>query len=82
MDEVRFAGDEVDLAALVEEELIRQLELEMMAAFIMGREQERMREIMRFRADKLTGRSPAQLFADGWAEEAPVLTAIPAEAWP
>jgi hypothetical protein len=64
--EVRFAGDEADLAALMEEELIREAQLEMLAAFVLNRERERMREIMRLRTDKLIGGSPAQLMEDAW----------------
>lgn len=65
MDALRFAGDEADLAALVEAELIRALQLEMLQAFIFDRERERMREAMRLRADKLMGDSPMQLMNGG-----------------
>jgi hypothetical protein len=68
--DVRFAGDEADLAALMEEELIRDAQLEMLAAFVINRERERMREIMRLRSDKLTGMSPAQLMGGGWVSGA------------
>lgn len=79
MDEVRFAGDEADLAALIEEELIRELQLELLADFIMGRERERMREVMRLRADKLMGLSADQLMAEAWAGGAPDVV-MPVEA--
>jgi hypothetical protein len=70
MDELRFAGDEADLAALVEAELIRALQLEMLQEFILGKERERMREVMRLRTDKLAGGSPARLMEAGWLGDA------------
>jgi hypothetical protein len=68
--EVRFAGDDVSLGLLMEEELIRAAQLEMLEVFMLGRERERMREIMRFRRDKLMGMPPGALIEDAWASGA------------
>jgi hypothetical protein len=68
--EVRFAGDDVSLGLLMEEELIRAMQLEMLQAFAMGQERERMREVMRFRRDKLMGMPPGALMEDAWASGA------------
>jgi hypothetical protein len=68
--EVRFAGDEASLGELMEEELIRAIQLELMAEFMMRQEQERMREVMRLRTDKLTGTSPLLLMEHGWVSGA------------
>lgn len=73
----RFAGDEVDLGFLLEEELIRAAQLEMLEAFVMGRERERIREVMRFRRDKLMGIPPGALMADAWLSGAEGV-----EVWP
>lgn len=66
----RFAGDGVDLGLLMEEELIRAIQLEMLEAFVMGRERERIREVMRFRRDKLMGTRPGALMTDAWVSGA------------
>lgn len=66
----RFAGQEVDVASIAEAGLLRDLYLEAILSLSMGKEVERMREIMRFRTDKLTGASPSQLFTDAWLEGA------------
>jgi len=62
--DVRFAGDEADLAALMEQGLIRGAQLEMLQGMAFARERERMREVMRLRSDKLAGSSPAQLIGE------------------
>jgi hypothetical protein len=64
--EVRFAGDDVSLGLLMEEELIRAMQLEMLQAFMFNVERERMREIMRFRRDKMMGMPPGALMEDAW----------------
>lgn len=66
----RFAGDEVSLGLLVEEELIRAAQLEMIALFTLQQERERMREIMRLRSDKLAGTSTAGLMRGAWVSGA------------
>jgi hypothetical protein len=66
----RFAGDEVSLGLLMEEELIRAAQLELIAMFTLRQEQERMREIMRLRSDKLMGTSPAGLMRGAWVSGA------------
>lgn len=65
--EQRFAGS-VDVASIAEESFLRDLFLEEILSLSMGKEVERMREIMRFRGDKLMGRRPGQLFTDAWLE--------------
>lgn len=50
--EMRFAGDEADLASLMEQELIRQALLGL-SAQAWAQEQQRMGEMMRLRSDKL-----------------------------
>jgi hypothetical protein len=67
--DIRFAGDEADLAALMEEELIRQVMLGQTIE-TWARERERMREIMRLRTDKLIGGSPAGLMQGAWVSGA------------
>lgn len=57
--DLRFAGAEADLAALMEAGLIREDELQLLIAELMGQEREWMREIMRLRADKW--------MASGWS---------------
>jgi hypothetical protein len=64
--EVRFAGDDVSLGLLMEEELIRAMQLEMLQAFMFNVERERMREIMRLRRDKMMGMPPGALMEDAW----------------
>lgn len=66
----RFAGDEVSLGLLMEEELIRAAQLEMIAMLTLQQEQERMREIMRLRSDKLTGTSAAGVMRGAWVSGA------------
>jgi hypothetical protein len=66
----RFAGDEVSLGLLMEEELIRAAQLEMIALFTLQQEQERMREIMQLRSNGLTGTSPAGLMRGAWVSGA------------
>jgi hypothetical protein len=68
--EVRFAGDDVALGSLMEEELIRAAQLEMLEAFVRGRERERLREIMRFRRDKAMGMPPGALMGEAWTSGA------------
>jgi hypothetical protein len=68
--EVRFAGDDVALGSLMEEELIRAAQLEMLQAFVRGRERERLREIMRFRRDKIMGMPPGALMGEAWTSGA------------
>jgi hypothetical protein len=64
----RFAGDEVSLGLLMEEELIRAAQLEMMRLLTLQQEQERMREIMQLRSNGLT--SPAGLIRGAWVSGA------------
>jgi hypothetical protein len=59
--EMRFAGQEADLAGLIEQELANQLLLEMEAKG-WNQERERLREIMRLRLD--------QLVSGGWVSGA------------
>jgi hypothetical protein len=65
---VRFAGDQASLAELAEEELMGELRLEMVQAFLKNRELDRMRELARVRTDKLRGSLPGELMASGWAD--------------
>lgn len=65
----RFAGDEADLAALVEAGLIRQAVLDATVQ-MWAQEQGRMREIMRLRSDGLAGSSPAGLMQGAWVSGA------------
>ena len=62
--EMRFAGDEADLASLMEQESIRQALLEL-SAEAWAQEQELMREIMRLRPDRLQGGNWIS-GAEGW----------------
>lgn len=73
--EGRFAGEEADLAALMEAGLIRQAVLDATMQ-MWAREQERMREIMRLRSDGLAGSSPVQLMQGGWVSGAEGLEAV------
>ena len=66
--EVRFAGDQASLAALAERELMGDLRLEMIQAFLANRELDRMRELARVRMDKLRGGLPGELIASGWSD--------------
>lgn len=51
MEELRFAGQEADLGALMQQRDVRQAGLGLIAL-----EQERLRELMRVRLDKALGR--------------------------
>jgi hypothetical protein len=66
--DVRFAGEQASLADLAEQELMGELRLEMVNAFLKNREMDRMREVMRLRTDKLRGSLPGELMATGWAD--------------
>jgi hypothetical protein len=66
--DVRFAGEQASLAELAEQELMGELRLEMVNAFLKNRELDRMREVMRLRTDKLRGALPGELMASGWTD--------------
>jgi hypothetical protein len=63
MEELRFAGNEADLGLLMEQRELRQAGL-----LLLKREQERMKELMRLRLDKMLGRPP------GWDGTEPMET--------
>jgi hypothetical protein len=66
--DVRFAGDQASLAELTEQELMGDLRLEAVNLFLQNREQDRMREVMRLRTDKLRGSLPGELMVSGWTD--------------